>query len=345
MTRSAGSVRPLGSSSPLRFAGPRSVASRPSDAVRSRLDRGTPLAQAVSDFLVFARVEAGLSKATLEAYSRDLADFLGDVDTNGRLSPDRVTFEKIAGHLRSLSRSRSLDPASIVRHLATIRVFFRYLHANRRIRRDPARLVDRPSRWRRVPGVLTHQQMKKLVEAPTADAGELWLRDRAMLELMYAAGLRASEVGALKVNDLNETLASLVVTGKGRKQRVVPIGVPALQWCRRYLRDLRPRLARTGSSRDEFRLFLSFSGRPLERVAVWQIVKRAAAMAGLKGVHPHSLRHSFATHLVVGGADLRVVQELLGHADIGTTQIYTQVDRSRLREVLRKFHPREDGRG
>lgn len=165
-----------------------------------------------------------------------------------------------------------------------------------------------------------------------------------MLELMYAAGLRASEVGALKVNDLNETLASLVVTGKGRKQRVVPIGTPALQWTHRYLRDLRPRLARAGSSRDLFRLFLSFSGRPLERVAVWQIVKRAAARAGLKGVHPHVVRHSFATHLVIGGADLRVVQELLGHADIGTTQIYTQVDRSRLREVLLKHHPREDGR-
>ncbi len=299
----------------------------------------------MGDFLSFARVEAGLSPATIEAYSRDLADFLADVDGVGTLAPDRVTFDHVSGHLRSLSRGKSLDPASIVRHLATIRVFFRYLHANRRIRRDPARLVDRPTRWRRVPGVLTQGQMKKLVEAPSADWGDLWLRDRAMLELMYAAGLRASEVGALKVNDLNETLASLIVTGKGRKQRVVPIGTPALDWTRRYLKDLRPRLARSGDGRDHFRLFLSFSGRPLERVAVWQIVKRAAARAGLKGVHPHVLRHSFATHLVIGGADLRVVQELLGHADIGTTQIYTQVDRTRLREVLRRFHPREDGRG
>lgn len=162
-----------------------------------------------------------------------------------------------------------------------------------------------------------------------------------MLELMYAAGLRASEVGALKVNDLNETLASLIVTGKGRKQRVVPIGTPALTWTKRYLRESRPMLARWGDGRDRFRLLLSFSGRPLERVAVWQIVRRAAARAGLRKIHPHILRHSFATHLVIGGADLRVVQELLGHADIGTTQIYTQVDRTKLHEVLRKHHPRE----
>jgi len=183
--------------------------------------------------------------------------------------------------------------------------------------------------------------MRKLVEAPSPDWGGLWLRDRAMLELMYAAGLRASEVGALKVNDLNETLACLVVTGKGRKQRVVPIGTPALNWTLRYLRELRPTLARWTDRRDQFRLILSFSGRPIERVAVWQIVRRASARAGIKGVHPHVLRHSFATHLVGGGADLRVVQELLGHSDIGTTQIYTQVDRSRLRDVLKRFHPRE----
>jgi len=293
--------------------------------------------------MIFVRVEAGLSPATIEAYSRDLVDFMLDVDPNGTLAPHQITFDHIASHVRHLSRAKSLDPASIVRHLATIRVFFRYLHANRRIRRDAARLVERPTRWRRVPEVLTQGQMRKLVEAPSADWGALWLRDRAMLELMYAAGLRASEVGALKVNDLNETLACLVVTGKGRKQRVVPIGTPALTWTRRYLKDLRPRLARWGDGRDRHRLLLSFSGRPLERVAVWQIVRRAALRAGLKQTHPHVLRHTFATHLVVGGADLRVVQELLGHADIGTTQIYTQVDRSRLREVLKRFHPREDG--
>jgi len=299
------------------------------------------LGRSAQDFIDFVRVEAGLSPATIEAYSRDLSVFISDIDKNSSLGLNDVGYEHISGHLKHLSRDRSLDPSSIVRHLATIRVFFRYLHANRRVKRDPARLIERPIRWRRVPDVLSPTQMRKLVEAPSPDWGGLWLRDRAMLELMYAAGLRASEVGALKVNDLNETLACLVVTGKGRKQRVVPIGTPALNWTLRYLRELRPTLARWTDRRDQFRLILSFSGRPIERVAVWQIVRRASARAGIKGVHPHVLRHSFATHLVGGGADLRVVQELLGHSDIGTTQIYTQVDRSRLRDVLKRFHPRE----
>lgn len=301
------------------------------------------LGRAAGEFIGFARVEAGLSPATIEAYSRDLAVFIGDVDPNSDIDPADIVYDQVAAHLRFLGKEKSLDPTTITRHLATIRVFFRYLHANQRIPRDPARLIERPIKWRRVPDVLSPASMRKLIEAPGPDWGGLWLRDRAMLELMYAAGLRASEVGALKVTDFNETLACLVVTGKGRKQRVVPIGTPALNWTQRYLRELRPTLARWTDGRDRFRLLLSFSGRPLERVAVWQIVVRAAARAGLKKVHPHSLRHSFATHLVIGGADLRVVQELLGHADIGTTQIYTKVDRSRLSEVIRRFHPREGG--
>ena len=161
-----------------------------------------------------------------------------------------------------------------------------------------------------------------------------------MLELMYAAGLRASEVGALRVNEYNATLGVLTVTGKGSKQRLVPIGRPAQEWVQRYLDELRGELTRFGDGRDERRLLLSNTGRPLERVAVWQIVRRLAHKAGLRNVHPHMLRHSFATHLLIGGADLRVVQELLGHSDIATTQIYTHVDRSRLREVVRKHHPR-----
>lgn len=299
------------------------------------------MGRAIGDFFTFARVEAGLSPATIEAYSRDLGDMCAHLASCGVEDPKKVGVQHVAEHLKHLSREKGLDPASIVRHLATIRVFFRFLHANHRITRDPARLLERPTRWRRVPNALSPSQMRKLVEAPSPDHGPLWLRDRAMLELMYAAGLRASEVGALKVNDLNETLACLTVTGKGQKQRVVPIGTPALRWTLKYLRELRPTLARSPGGRDRFRLLLSFSGRPLERVAVWQIVRRNALAAGLRGVHPHALRHSFATHLVGGGADLRVVQELLGHADIGTTQIYTHVDRSRLRSVLEKFHPRE----
>jgi integrase/recombinase XerD len=188
---------------------------------------------------------------------------------------------------------------------------------------------------------MTPGQMKRLVEAPCPDHGALWLRDRAMLELMYAAGLRASEVGALKLNEYDPKLAILKVTGKGNKQRIVPIGQPAVDATERYLAELRPHLARHNDGRDRFRVLLSVTGRPLERVAVWQIVTRVARAAGIEGVHPHLLRHSFATHLVGGGADLRVIQELLGHADIGTTQVYTHVDRSHLRRAIEKFHPRE----
>ena len=160
---------------------------------------------------------------------------------------------------------------------------------------------------------------------------------------MYAAGLRASEVGTLKMNDYNDTLASVMVLGKGNKQRLVPLGDPAVKAIRQYLNECRPGLARFRDGRDKFRLFLSFSGKPLERVAVWQIVRKYAAIARVPGVHPHKLRHSFATHLLAGGADLRVVQELLGHSDINTTQVYTHVDRSRLHDVLLKHHPREGG--
>jgi integrase/recombinase XerD len=259
----------------------------------------------------------------------------------GAESPDAVTMDMLAGHIRHLGTDRGLDPRSIVRHLATMRIFFRWLHANGRIRRDPARLLERPTTWKRLPGTMTPGQMKRLVEAPSPDDGPLWLRDRAMLELMYASGLRASEVGALKLSDFDRDELILKVTGKGNKQRLVPVGKPAAAILERYLAECRPQLARHDDRRDKFRILLSAHGRPLERVAVWQIVKRAARTAGIQGVHPHLLRHSFATHLVAGGADLRVIQELLGHADIGTTQVYTHVDRSHLRKTIARFHPRE----
>jgi integrase/recombinase XerD len=297
--------------------------------------------RAVDAFIAYVRVEAGLSPATLEAYARDLRAMVTQLAAAGLRTPDDVTADHLAAHIRWLGTEGALDPRSIVRHLATMRVFFRWLHANTRIRRDPARLLERPTTWKRLPGTMTPGQMKRLVEAPCPDHGALWLRDRAMLELMYAAGLRASEVGALKLNEYDPKLAILKVTGKGNKQRIVPIGQPAVDATERYLAELRPHLARHNDGRDRFRVLLSVTGRPLERVAVWQIVTRVARAAGIEGVHPHLLRHSFATHLVGGGADLRVIQELLGHADIGTTQVYTHVDRSHLRRAIEKFHPRE----
>jgi integrase/recombinase XerD len=307
-------------------------------------------AQPIRDFLAFLRVEAGLAPATVEAYGRDLRDLAGDLrrerdrgpGANGASidDPSSVGPDDLAAHLRYLHVDRGLDAASVTRHLATVRVFFRWMAANRRICSDPARLLERPARARSLPGVLTPGQMRRVLAAPRPESGGLWLRDKAMLELMYAAGLRASEVCAVRLDQYNRELGMLVVTGKGSKQRLVPIGRPAERWTERYIVDCRPLLARFDDGRDRHRLLLSHTGRPLDRVAVWQIVRRNALAAGLRDVHPHMLRHSFATDLVRGGADLRVVQELLGHADIATTQIYTHVDRSRLKEVIRRHHPR-----
>lgn len=300
----------------------------------------SPFDPPVREFLAFARVEAGLAPATLQAYARDLRDLVQDLESAGIEGPEAVGPEDLAAHLRALSRERGLQPSSIARHLATLRVFFRWLDANRRIERDPARLLERPTRWKKLPGVISPKRMRALVEAPRPEFGRLWVRDRAMLELMYAAGLRASEVGRIRLNEFHEESMLVTVHGKGGKTRIVPIGEPARDWVNRWLEEDRDRLARFPDGRDDHRLLLSAGGRPLERVAVWQIVRKYAKLAGLEGVHPHLLRHSFATHLVQGGADLRVVQELLGHADIGTTQIYTHVDRNHLRDVVRTCLPR-----
>lgn len=304
------------------------------------MEQPCPFDQPVREFLTYLRVEAGLASATLEAYGRDLDDLRRDLRARRIGSPQQIRPDHLAEHMRGLHRKRGLQPTSIARHLATIRVFFRFLFANGITKDNPARLLETPTRWKRLPGVLSPKNIKKLLAAPAPEHGRLWLRDKALLELMYAAGLRASEVADLKCNEYNPTLGVLIVTGKGSRQRMVPVGKPAQEATDDYLAELRPQLARFDDRRDKDRLMLSNTGRPLERVAVWQIVRRNAQMAGLRDVHPHQLRHSFATHMLIGGADLRTVQELLGHADISTTQLYTHVDRSHLRQVVKKYHPR-----
>jgi integrase/recombinase XerD len=255
-----------------------------------------------------------------------------------------VTHRHLAEHIACLSR-RGLAASSVARHLATIKVLFRWLDAGGHIEKNPADFLDQPTRWKKIPDVLSPRQVRQLIEAPApdpnapTDAAPLWLRDRAILELMYASGLRASEVGALGLSEVIQTLGVVRITGKGDKQRLVPMGRPARGALEQYLTECRPRLLRP-DGRDRGKVFLSRTGRPLERVRVWQLVKQHAATAGLVNVHPHVLRHSFATHLLMGGADLRVVQELLGHADIATTQIYTHVDKGRLKSVHSKYHPR-----
>lgn len=304
------------------------------------MDTPSPFDQPVRDFLTYLRVEAGLAPATIEAYTRDLADLARDLSEHGVFSVEHVGGLVLVEHLKRLRTLRKLASSSIARHLATIRVFFRFLFANDRIAEDPTDLLETPTQWKRLPGILSPKKMRDLLAAPNPEHGELWRRDKALLELMYAAGLRASEASALECNHYHRAIGVLTVSGKGRKQRLVPIGQPARDATDAYLVELRPHLTRFGDDRDRKRLLLSGTGRPLERVAVWQIVRRNAARAGLHKVHPHMLRHSFATDLVGGGADLRVVQELLGHADISTTQIYTHVDYSRLRDVIKQSHPR-----
>jgi integrase/recombinase XerD len=287
----------------------------------------------------------------MEAYTRDLDTFLRDLLAAGLTDPAHLDPAHLIAHVRSLTRDRQYSPATVSRHIATLRVFSRWLVATGVLAANPADHLDQPHKWKTIPGVLSPAQMRRLLAAPAPpqtpptnpDTPPLWLRDRAILELMYASGLRASEVGAIGVGDLLTDAQAVKVLGKGDKQRLVPVGDPAWAAVHRYLRECRPLILtaeRAADRRDRARLFLSHAARPLDRVRVWQLVTHYARLAGLHDVHPHTLRHSFATHLLAGGADLRVVQDLLGHADIATTQIYTHVDSSRLRAVVRAHHPR-----
>ena len=309
-----------------------------------------------TSFLAFLRVECGLSANTLAAYQRDLRDLCADLEARGIASPQDAGPADLISHLAGLSK-KGLAATSVARHLATIRMLYKWLQSERRIEDNPADMLDRPSQWKKLPEVMSPRAIGSLINAPQAresaraaaepaadttrhsDAAPIWLRDRAMLEVMYACGLRASEICTLTRNDWIGTLGVVKVTGKGDKQRLVPFGKPAEAAVLEYLANCRPRLVKP-DGRDEDRIFLSRTGRPLERVAVWQIVRRNALTAGLAKIHPHMMRHSFATHLLSGGADLRVVQELLGHSSVVTTQIYTRVDQPRLREIHKRFHPR-----
>lgn len=308
-------------------------------------DLPAPLANAVRGFGQFISIECGLRPNSIEAYKRDIDELMIHLASQGVTEPGEIGPGHLSAHIRSLTSERKLAGSSVVRHLATIRVFCRWLHAMGRIDENPAAVLERPTSWKKLPGVMTPGQIRRLLNAPGAmleakpGTESYALRDAAILELMYSSGLRASEVGAVELNDIIEEGGVIRITGKGDKQRLVPMGTPALAAVHRYREHGRPVLADAASTPPS-RLFLSRTGRPLERVAVWQIVKKHATAAGLKDIHPHTLRHTFATHLLSGGADLRVVQDLLGHADISTTQIYTHVDSDRLRSVHQQFHPR-----
>jgi integrase/recombinase XerD len=291
--------------------------------------------EAVAEYLGALQSEHGASRNTLAAYRRDLADFLRFLATR-RLQPGVAEPDDIVTWLERL-RARGLAPASVARRLSAVRGFYRHLLREGEVRRDPTEHLDAPRARRPLPRALSRESATQLVEAPDTrrPAG---VRDRAVLELLYATGMRASECTGLRLEDLNLAAGYAICTGKGAKQRLVPVGAEALAWVRRYLRDVRPRQTRR---RDCGRLFVNPRGGPLSRQSLWLLVRRAATAAGLtRRVSPHMLRHSFASHLLEGGADLRSVQAMLGHADISTTQIYTHLPTSALKRMYRQFHPR-----
>jgi integrase/recombinase XerD len=317
-------------------------AKRPSAIARAAAELPATYGSLLRDFGAYLRVECGLSPHTIEAYGRDLLYVFQTAQGAGLDTLDAITPRVMVDHVQSLKAVRGMTGESVIRQIASIRVFWRWARTTLRTAEDPTSVLMRPTRWRRLPDALSPGQLRDLVAAPMKHdlyKGRLSLRQRdaALLELMYASGLRATECCTVGLKDFLRELGVVRVIGKGDKQRLVPMGDPAQQAVETWLAEGRRSLA---TFRDKGRLFVSARGLPLTRIAIWQIVRRNAAAAGLPQIHPHQLRHSFATHLVMGGADLRIVQELLGHADISTTQIYTHVDKARLRSVHRKHHPR-----
>lgn len=287
-------------------------------------------------FLNFLTVEKGLSTNTLEAYSRDAGKYLIFLETQGRLSPDRINPIHIASFLASLKEA-GLGPRSRARALSCVRMFHRFLETEGFHEGNPACLIDAPRTVDKLPKVLSFREVEALLAAPSEEnPGDL--RDRAMLELLYATGLRVSELVRLKKREVNLDAGFLLAFGKGAKERLVPIGESASAFLRKYLTMVRGRLDKDG---DNEYLFLSRLGEPMTRQAFWNIIKKRAAQAGIrKDISPHTLRHSFATHLLENGADLRSVQIMLGHADLSSTQIYTHITRERLKRIHAEFHPR-----
>lgn len=287
-------------------------------------------------FRDFLALESGHSENTVEAYLRDLQRLAEFAAAKGVRDPGRVTRALLRDFIYLL-KDMGLSAATIRREVSAVRTYYGFLLGEGRIAADPSERLESPRRGRVLPDTLTVREVEALLAAPDVDHPLAW-RDRALLELGYGAGMRVSELCGLGTTDLLLTEGLVRVFGKGSKERLVPIGRAVIGAVSVYLHQLRPELDRGASGG---RVLLNARGRPLSRVGAWGIVKQAARRAGItKRVTPHTLRHSFATHLLEGGADLRAVQEMLGHADLSTTQIYTHVDREYLRSVHKQFHPR-----
>jgi integrase/recombinase XerD len=347
----AGKQRPTVPSAPSRHAPP--VAGRP-DAPAAHDAGPAPAAEflrSLADFRVYLNVELGLAPNTLAAYQRDLLDFGRFLARRGIREWSTLTPQQMQEFLIELT-GRGYRETTLARRVVAVRMWLRWQHLTKRIPEDLTTTMELPKRWKRLPETLALDRTAALVTGVDAD-GEFALRDRAILELFYACGLRVSELCGLAPRDLSLSAGYVRCLGKGRKERVVPVGAKARDALEAYCEHLRPRLIAIALRKGRLRpplsraadaawpLFLSRSGAGLERTAVWQLVRREARRQGIPGkCSPHTLRHSFATHLLEGGADLRVVQELLGHASVATTEIYTHVQTRRLREIHERCHPR-----
>jgi len=288
-------------------------------------------------FRQYLQAERGMAANTVLAYGRDLERFEEWVGQGGLADHLAPSLRELGSYLGFL-RDEGLAPPSIARHLVALKMFYRFLRLEERVKQSAVELLSSPNLWERIPQVLSPESVEKLLAAPQPD-DRFYPRDRALLETLYATGSRASEVVHLKLEDLHLDSGFCKCLGKGNKQRLVPLGRPAIKALREYLTDFRSKLTRGVS--DCPWVFVSRGGRALTREMLWILIKKYVQRAGLNAkVSPHTLRHSFATHLLAGGADLRTVQELLGHANIRTTQQYTHVDRDRLKAIHRQYHPR-----
>ena len=293
---------------------------------------------AISSFLTHVQVEKGLAANTLSAYRRDLAKFEAFAKKR-KLALEAVKRDDLVDFLASLYLQK-LESKTVARHLVTLRNFFRHAQVQEMVADDPTAQLESPKIRRSLPGYLRLEEVEKLLDLPDQKTA-LGLRDRAMLEVLYSTGLRVSELTSLRVTDLDTKVGCVRCIGKGDKERIVPVGRKALGIVERYLRDGRPELVKAGRSPAGAYLFVNRRGARISRVGVWKILSAYGRKAGLRvPLTPHMLRHSFATHLLERGADLRSVQLMLGHSDISTTQIYTHVVEERLKQIYKAHHPR-----
>ena len=288
----------------------------------------------IDQFINYMRIERGVSNNTIEAYSRDLRGF-ADFMTKKNLRLNRMDIHMLTEYINYLSKR--LSRRSLARSISAIRTFFKFLVLEGIIQENPARLLEVPKVSRRLPGILNEREIELLLNQPSP-LTSIGIRDKAMLELLYASGLRVSELVSLKLNNVNLKIGYIKVMGKGAKERFVPIGEKAITALKTYITRARSKFDK---GRGSPYLFLNNRGKPFSRQGFWKLLKCYARKAGIKKrITPHVIRHSFATHLLQNGADLRSVQMMLGHSDISTTQIYTHIDRTYLKEVYKKYHPR-----